>query len=391
MKHQEWSPAKRWNPFNSYKLLSQVYRWRKIQPGRKVPQPALVTVDPINVCNFHCLWCNSEFILRERNRILSHKALSQLADFLPKWQGCEDWAAGVEAVCIAGGGEPLLNKEVGYFIEKCVSNRVEVGVVTNGTNLDLFRESLAQCTWVGVSLDAGTSETFKRLKGVSSEDTFEKIVDNMARLVDYANSHNTPLSQPALGPGVSYKFLLHPENVGEIYQAAELAKRIGCKSFHLRPAGNPWDKLDSNFIQFGMEQVQIFAEQVQKSRQLEDETFSVYGVTHKFDSKFNCANSFQACYAIFMTAVFMPRTKECENEDAFVMGLCCDRRGDKRLELGRNLSSTTEIERLWGSKKHWEIFEGIEVTRQCPRCTYQPHNQIYQHVILTDNMTYKFI
>ena len=33
----------------------------------------------------------------------------------------------------------------------------------------------------------------------------------------------------------------------------------------------------------------------------------------------------------------------------------------------------------------------IDIANECPRCTYQPHNQIYEQVILNDSMTYKFI
>ena len=54
---KEWTSTKKWNPFNSDKLLTQVYRWKSIKHGEKVPAPALITVDPINACNFQCEWC----------------------------------------------------------------------------------------------------------------------------------------------------------------------------------------------------------------------------------------------------------------------------------------------------------------------------------------------
>jgi hypothetical protein len=67
-KVEEWSVRKQWNPFNSYKLLAQVYRWEQIQRDKPIPQPSLVTVDPINVCDHRCIWCNSEYILNQRHR-----------------------------------------------------------------------------------------------------------------------------------------------------------------------------------------------------------------------------------------------------------------------------------------------------------------------------------
>ena len=71
----EWLPQKRWNPFNSNKLLAHVYRWRLIRRGRPLPPPVLITVDPTNVCNFDCVWCNAAYIRKHRRSYLSTSAL----------------------------------------------------------------------------------------------------------------------------------------------------------------------------------------------------------------------------------------------------------------------------------------------------------------------------
>lgn len=382
----EWIPQKKWNPFNSDKLLAQVYRWRKIKRGRPIPQPALVTVDPINICNQKCVWCNAGHILEKNNRRLSRDTLLKLADFFTEWKGHPDWEAGVEAVCVAGGGEPLLNKHVGEFIDRCVENGIEVGVVTHGGLIDRFIEPLSRCTWVGVSVDAGTPETFLKLK---KKDNFDKIISNIEQLVTYSNNNNTLLSKPHQGYGVSYKYLLHTENVAEISMSAEIAKRIGCKNFHIRPVGNPWFEImkGESKVEFSDETISMFNEQISASRKLEDESFGVFGVTHKFDHKLDRNNHFKSCHAIFMTAVFMPSSVGAESYD---FGLCCDRRGDDRLLLGESLISVEEAAKTWGSDRHWSIYDQIKL-EECPRCTYQPHNQIFEHVIEQDNMTYKFI
>lgn len=39
---------------------------------------------------------------------------------------------------------------------------------------------------------------------------------------------------------------------------------------------------------------------------MEDENFSVYGVTHKFTPNFDKKNSFVKCHALFMTTVSPP-------------------------------------------------------------------------------------
>jgi hypothetical protein len=87
----------------------------------------------------------------------------------------------------------------------------------------------------------------------------------------------------------------------------------------------------------------------------------------------------------------MPPTDNIKDPDAYTLGLCCDRRGDEKLELVSNSSDINQVEKLWGSKKHWSMLDSVHVKEECPRCTYQPHNEIYEQVILNDAMTYTFI
>jgi hypothetical protein len=49
------------------------------------------------------------------------------------------------------------------------------------------------------------------------------------------------------------------------------------------------------------------------------------------------------------------------------------------------------VARAWGSPAHWTIFDKIDIEKQCPRCTYLPHNQVFQYVLLNDSMTFRFI
>lgn len=388
----EWQQAKRWNPFNSFKLLAQVERWSRIKRGKKIPPPALVTVDPTNVCNYGCDWCNASFIMNQRHQVISEAAFARLADFLPRWGSESGWKPGVDAVCVAGGGEPLLNRGTPGFIDRLVGNGVEVGVVTNGSKIHECVDSLSQCTWVGVSMDAGLPETYNKYKHLSDPEFFRKVCDNISNLVDYSKFHNSRLGWKSPAYGVSFKYLLYKENMGEVFQAAKVAKEIGCRNIHFRPAGTTWDHIEdpSASIGFSEEEVGLFKEQIAQAMALDDETFSVYGVTHKFTDQFGIANHFAKCHAVFMTAVIEPPSEKSADPDSFVVGLCCDRRGDSRLELARDITDPKQIDALWGSQTHWRIHDEIKVS-QCPRCTYQPHNEIYEQVILNDTMTYKFI
>jgi sulfatase maturation enzyme AslB (radical SAM superfamily) len=376
----EWSHNRRWNPFNSYKLLAHVEEWKKIKRGDCIPAPILVTVDPSNVCNLNCAWCNAEYIRNKSHSMLSRDVLNKVADYLPYWANCKP---GVRAVCIAGGGEPLTNKHTGEFIDRLVKNGVEVGVVTNGTLINEFIEPLSKCTWVGVSIDAGTSQTYEKYKGSGQ---FNKVINAIQNLVKYSKNNETTLGSSRPSYGVNYKYLLYGDNISEISEAANIAKNIGCKNIHFRPAGTPWDKIGSSDIKFNDLNIQTFNTQIEKAMEIDGPDFGVYGITHKFNSQFEKNNCFSKCYSVFMTAVFEPGSIE----GSFSLGLCCDRRGDKRLELLSDCFDPIEIYGAWGGFSHWLIHDTIRVS-ECPRCTYQPHNEIYENVILNDSMTHKFI
>ncbi len=369
---KEW--LNKFNPFNSDKLLSQIYKWEQIRRGEEIPAPTLVSIDTINVCNLDCMWCNSDYMLKHNSNKMSKQTLESIANFLPEW--------GVKAVCVAGGGESLLNPHTGYFIDKCIKNGIDMGIVTNGINIDKHLESLANCTWVGVSVDSGSKMKYNVLKG---KDEFNNVILNIKKLIKYSKKNNTKLSEQGQGPGVSYKYLLHPFNVYDVYNAAKISKEIGCKNLHIRPFGESWDKIGKVKKGFSAIDVEEFKNQLMKARTLEDETFKVFGITHKFDGNFNKKNNFKECYATFMTGVFMPPS----GDGNFDYGLCCDRRGDDNLTL-KNLTDCSQIKEFWGSKKHWEMSSKIKVNK-CPRCTYQPHNQIFENVIKVNNMTYNFI
>lgn len=371
----EWKNEKEFNPFNSAKLFSHVDYWRKILSS--VPAPILVTVDPVNLCNLSCVWCNGKTAIdRSGPKFIEEKVLMELAHFLKDW--------GVRSVCIAGGGEPLMNRHVGKFILELKKLNLGVGVVTNGTMIGNYIHALSCCDWVSVSIDCGTGPTYKKLKG---SDQFMTVITGIEKLVKYSKENGTLLSFPAQGYGVTYKYLLHPGNVGEIYKAAAWASEVGCKNLHIRPAGTPYSDLCSSGkgITFTPMEIETYLQDLESAFKLDSNDFSIFAINHKFGRGFKIHNTFKNCWAVFMTAVFSPPKLDGEE---FSMELCCDRRGDQDLlSPARNFK---EVLSYWGSKGHIQLQKKINV-HSCPRCTYRPHNLIFEQVILKNNMTMDFI
>jgi MoaA/NifB/PqqE/SkfB family radical SAM enzyme len=267
-----------------------------------------------------------------------------------------------KAVCVGGGGESLLNEHTSHLLNKLVDLGIDVGVVTNGTHIPQHLPALARCKWVAISMDAGTKETYMKMKGIKA-DKWDEVMGNIKKLA-------------ATGIETTWKFLVHPDNFNELYDACKMAKSIGCSIIHIRPGSHTWfSSFDDKSFQFPQNAVQHAKEQIARAREeFQDDTFRIYAVEDKFNSKWGVKKSFSKCYAVFTN---------CFIDSNGSVGLCCDRKGDPHLMLG----NMQNIRAKWGSEDHWKIHENIRVSL-CPRCTLIHVNEIFENVILEDKMFY---
>lgn len=309
----------------------------------------------MNQCNLKCRFCNADYEMKHSDTVMTRETIDSVVSLVEEWD--------TRAICLGGGGESLLNPNAVYAIEQLKKINVPVGVVTNGTTLNKFVDIIPTLQWVGISIDAATADTYQIMKGVPGA-VFEKVCDNI-RLITRK------------GTEISFKFLIHPSNYKEIYQAAKLAKELGMNLIHFRPGDDPWFDRRKEFG-FTEEMVKEAKAQIEKARtELEDDTFKIFGVMHKFAMDWTPKKTFSKCHAIFTTCYISPTGN---------VGLCCDRRGDKALELG----PVKDMPKLWGSEKHKALIDTICVDK-CPRCTYSHVNEIFENVILEDKMLYYFI
>lgn len=345
---EEWS--QKYNPFNSMKALTHVEYWSQIVKNGVIPPPRFVSIDPCGICNYRCPHCNANEILKVHKQFMDSGLMGKIVKTLHKWK--------TRAACIGGGGESLLNNDTYELINRLCNVGIDAGVVSNGSIIKNV-ECLLKCKWVGFSVDAATSKTHSIMKGMP-ESEFEKVLENIKKLT----RKNTE---------ISYKYLLHPNNYSEIYEASKIAKDIGCNLIHIRPGADPWFNKESNSFSFTEDKIRRVREDVERARSdFEDSTFRIYGITHKFNPNFSVKKSFSKCYACFVTCVIDSRG---------MVGLCCDRRGDSKLDL----CHIDLIDEFWGSKKHLEIHNQICVGA-CPRCTYSHINEIFENVIIEDKM-----
>ncbi len=147
--------------------------------------PLAVRIKPTNRCNHACGYCCF------RTDGLPMSGGMDARDEIPAdvMRGIvEDIVAmGVRAVTFSGGGEPLLYRPLAEAVARLSEAGVRVGVLTNGSRLEgaVARVLAGHATWVRVSMDAATADTYAAVRGVNPRE-FARVRRNIERFAALA-------------------------------------------------------------------------------------------------------------------------------------------------------------------------------------------------------------
>lgn len=364
----EWTDP--YNSFNSWKGLMYLDHYRGILEEKLLP-PVEASIDPTYVCNIDCLWCNSWRILHKDGKVghkMTDEHLLRLCGFLADW--------GVRGFCFAGGGDPTLHPALWEALKLTTSKGRENAIITNGIKIDTAEKqeiAVANCRWIGISLDAGTAERYAQVKKTSPK-VFHKILDNVRAMVELIRSGRVDTRCE-----IAIKYLIHPTNQDEILTACKLARELGVVHFHARPAAS--ENIESphlgRTLRFDMDLVNA---QLEECMKLQTAEFKTFGVRHKFSETFNLKHGFSRCWAA-------PLTIQC-GADGYVYH-CVDWRGDPDYVLGMHWPDPEQILEFWGSKYHLDLMKSVKVDR-CPRCTYGIYAQQIEFAVKSDGMCVNF-
>jgi len=285
--------------------------WKLIQPEFKqelntiietdeLSHPLVVDLDPISSCNSACRYCvDAEHL---NNKYFSKKNITRLLRELA--------AMGCRAIVIVGGGEPLTYPHFSYMLDLAVNLKFHIGLVTNGLRLPKYAPAIAKsCSWVRISVDAASSETYNFLHH-PQEGGFEELLESIQSLAK--------IKQGSLG----YSFIATRYNVGEISAAAELAAEKGCDFFELKTLVNPKNK---GIIDLPDESQKQLYRQLNKLKQakLPLELVLANSLDYLVRSGMNSLHANQ-CYAKKIRAVITPSG----------VYPCANLRGNKKWYLG---------------------------------------------------------
>ncbi|NGO73374.1 radical SAM protein [Streptomyces boncukensis] len=252
--------------FDRLDLVSKLYQpsgWpRVLEAASSGPSsgPLVVDLDPTTFCDLACPECISGKLLNQGR--FTPERLAELAGELVEMS--------VRGVVLIGGGEPLAHRGTRQVMRTLGEAGIAIGVVTNGTLIKQNLDELARyASWVRVSVDAGTRDTYGLFRpDRRGRSVFDKVIGNMRLLAG--------VKRGALG----YSFLVitrrEPDgtlvsNHHEVLRAAQLAHELGCDYFETKAMFDD----GHHIIQVPHDVLESVDSQLAQAAELESETFQI--------------------------------------------------------------------------------------------------------------------
>lgn len=211
---------------DSHKLIyhpERIYQWRSAKDDWKKLKkvyPIYVEISPYGGCNHRCTFCALDY--------MGYENIGIEYDTLKKTIG-EMGSKGVKSVMFAGEGEPMLFKDLDLICEHASSVGIDTSLTTNfvPANLKNVERYMKNCSWIKVSLNAGTKENYARIHDTKEKD-FDKVIENLKHAVKIRKEQNLKCT-------LGVQMLLLPDNKDEAITLAKLCKEIGVDYLVIKP------------------------------------------------------------------------------------------------------------------------------------------------------------
>lgn len=350
-----------------YRLDKAGLHIEQIVQLRKKEQPYPVHVELIisDYCNQNCSFCayrtpgyssNELFKVYAPDGSISNNP-RRMIPFEKIEEIIEDCSRmGVRAIQLTGGGEPTVHPHFISICERIKSKGIDLAVVTNGLLLNEKKaEVLRDACWARVSIDAGTAETYSKIRRVAPQQ-FEMIENNIRRFSSFPNR------AVLLGVG----FVVVKENYKEIYEGCKRFKEWGVDNVRLSAM---FSNEGSHYYADIYEDV---VRQIERTKELVDDRFTIYDF---FGSRVSDLQQKAPDYALCGQMHFT--TYIGGDQQVYV---CCVNAYNERGLIGsvRNQS----FKELWDSRAKREMFSAFDA-RKCARCMFNEKNRAISSIVST--------
>ena len=210
--------------------------------------PVYIEVSPSGACNHRCRFCALDF-------------MGYKPRFLPVDPFCERLremgAAGVRSIMYAGEGEPFLHRDMAKIAQKTKEAGIDVAFTTNGVLLrgDTARAILPVTSWIKVSCNAGSSETYARIHRTRPDD-----FGTMLRRLAEALEERERLGSSCV---IGFQMILLPDNMAETISLANTVRDLGADYFVVKPYSQHPQSLTSEYAEVSYADCMEIAEELE--------------------------------------------------------------------------------------------------------------------------------
>jgi len=324
-----------------------IKRLRAVFYENKIPGPYKIELWPTQLCNLNCKYCRPENYVPDKKEI-SDKRLLELID--------EAASLDVKEVIIAGGGEPLVRKEIVMKImERIKEKNMKGSLTTNGVLLNKEDvKGIVGINWDNLffSID-GPNESYNdelRKKG-----SFRKAVEN----IGFLNHFKKKLSSKRPSLGIS--MVLTRTNYKALFEMFELAKKLKIDCLVVNPIkGNNTEYNERLKLRTG--DIEILRKELPKIRKYADKN-KIQNTLDTLDTDLVEKSSDRIQLMDVSFFCFEPFTSVLINSFGGI-GPCCERPDDYNQDSILNKS----LKEVWYGEYFREIRNKNYKNKKCFYC-----------------------
>lgn len=248
---------------DSHKLIlhpARVAKWYEAKDDwdkLKKVYPIYVEISPYGGCNHRCTFCALDYMGYENIGLDFDVLKETLSDMATN---------GVKSVMFAGEGEPLLFKDLDLIVEHCSKVGIDTSLTTNfvPSNQKAVQRYVKNCSWIKVSLNAGTAKTYSEIHQAKEID-FDRVMQNLKNALEYREQNNLKCT-------IGVQMLLLPENKDEAVVLAKKCKELGVDYLVIKPYSQHLSSETTKYENIDYSKMMDVQEEVES---ISDENFSV--------------------------------------------------------------------------------------------------------------------
>ncbi len=270
---------------DSHKLIyhpTRVSKWYEAKDdweALKKIYPIYVEISPYGGCNHRCTFCALDYMGYE-NIGLEFDILKSTISNMAK--------NGVKSVMFAGEGEPLLFKNLDLIVEHCKKEGIDSSLTTNFVplNKNNIQKCIENCSWIKVSLNAGTAKTYAEVHQTKEID-FDRVMSNLTYALEYR-------AENKLDCTVGVQMLLLPENKDEAKILALKCKEMGVDYLVVKPYSQHLSSDTHKYENIDYSKMMDIQEDLES---LSDDNFSVVFRANTMNKHIKKKQSYDKCYS----------------------------------------------------------------------------------------------